>query len=130
MKLHHIGYVMSPDKLSLYKKKYDFLIDDVQKNYIFFNFSKKFNIWSEYLIPFSKQSTVHNYLLKNKNKNDVHHYGFLVTNIIKKKYQLLNNGFILVGNYKINVPCFGGIVNTKFFYNGKNLIEILSNEKS
>ena len=129
MKLHHVGYVISADKLSLFKKKYDFIVDDVQKNYIFFNFSKKLNIWNEYLIPFSKQSTVYNYLLKNKNKNNIHHYGFLVRNIIKKKNKLLNNGLILVGSYKINVPCFGGTINTKFFYNGKNLIEILSNEK-
>ena len=129
MKLHHIGYVISADKLDLYKKKYSFVLDDVQKNYIFFNFSKKLKIWNEYIIPFSKQSTVYNYLLKNKNKTNIHHYGFLVTDITKKKSQLLNNGLILIGNYKINVPCFGGIINTKFFYNGKNLIEILSNGK-
>ena len=85
MKLHHIGYVISADKLDLYKKKYSFVLDDVQKNYIFFNFSKKLKIWNEYIIPFSKQSTVYNYLLKNKNKTNIHHYGFLVTDITKKK---------------------------------------------
>ena len=68
-------------------------------------------------------------MLKNKNKNNIHHFGFFVSDIIKKKRQLINNGCILIGNYKINVPSFGGVVNTKFFYNGKNLIEILSNEK-
>ena len=129
MKLHHVGYVISPNKLSLYKKKYNFVLDDVQKNFIFFKFSRKFNIWFEYLIPFTKKSTVNNYLLKNKNENNIHHFGFLVKNINKNKILLMNNGYILIGSYKINVPNFGGIINTKFFYNGKNLIEILSNEK-
>ena len=41
---------------------------------------------------------------------------------------MFNNGFILVGKYKINVPCFNGVIKTCFFYNKKNLIEILSNE--
>ena len=131
MKLHHIGYVISDSYLEHYKKKFFFIIDPIQKNYIFFNYSKKFNIWFEFLIPYSKKSTVYNFLLKNKNKNKnkIHHYGFLVKNIIKKKSELLNNGLILIGNYNINVPPFGGPIKTKFFYDGKNLIEILSNEK-
>ena len=116
MKLHHVGYVISTDKLNLYKRKFNYVVDKVQKNYIFFDFAKEINIWNEYIIPFSKESTVYNYLLKNKNKNNIHHFGFFVSDIIKKKRQLINNGCILIGNYKINVPSFGGVVNTKFFF--------------
>lgn len=119
--------MISHDKLDIYKKKHVYIIDNVQKNYIFFRFSTKLKIWIEYLIPFSNKSSVYNYSLKKK--NNVHHYGFLTKNLNKKKKEMTNNGFILLGKYRINVPCFGGFVETSFFHNGNNLIEILSNEK-
>lgn len=129
MKLHHFGYVFSSKKIKSFKRKYNYIIDTKQNNYIFFNFSKKYKIWFEFLIPINNKSTVYNYLLKNKNKNNIHHYGFIVKNIIATEKQMKNNGFILIGKYKLNVPCFGGLINTAFFFNGKNLIEILSNGK-
>ena len=125
LKLNHIGYVISPIKLNIYKKKYVFIKDDVQKNYIFFKFSKKLKVWLEYIIPFANESTVYNY--SSKNKNNPHHYGFLTHDMSAKK-KLINNGFILIGNYRINVPCFGGIIKTSFFCNKNYLVEILSNE--
>ena len=40
MKLHHVGYVISPSKLLNFQKKYTYIVDQKQKNYIFFEFSK------------------------------------------------------------------------------------------
>jgi len=129
LKLHHIGYIFSSNKIKIFKKKYNYIIDRKQNNYIFFNFSKKYKIWFEFLIPINNKSTVYNHLLKNKNKNKIHHYGFMVKNMIVSEKHMSNNGFIVIGKYKLNVPCFGGLINTTFFFNGKNLVEILSNGK-
>ena len=115
MKLHHVGYVISPSKLLNFQKKYTYIVDQKQKNYIFFEFSKKLNIWFEYLIPYSNESTVYYYYLKNRSRKKIHHFAFLLKNIKKTEKEMFNNGFILVGKYKINVPCFNGVIKTCFF---------------
>jgi len=129
MKIHHIGYVKQKSFLFKFKKQFKkHLYDKKQKNFIFFKYSKKFNLWLEYIIPESVSSTVYKFSIK-KNNNKIHHFGFKTDDISKEKKKLIKNNYILINSFKINVPCFGGLIKTYFFYDGKNIIELLSNVK-
>ena len=47
-----------------YKKK---IVDKVQQNYIYFDYSNKLNLWIEYILPMNKSSTVYKFSLKKSN---------------------------------------------------------------
>ena len=129
IKSHHFGFVFPIFRLDDFKKKYkNSIIDDIQKNYLFFNYSKKLNLWIEYIIPYSTTSTVYNFSL-SKNAKKIHHYGFQVNNLELEKKKMLKSNYVLINSFKINVPCFGGKIKTNFFSDGKNLIEHLANVK-
>ena len=115
MYLHHIGYVFPYHKNKVLEKKFNKkLIDLKQNNYIYFSFSKKFNLWLEYIVPINNRSTVYKYSLK-MNKG-VHHYAFYTDQINIEKNKLIKNNYILINNYKIEVPVFGGMMKTIFFF--------------
>ena len=131
MKIHHIGIVTKEKNLSnLYfrpKKKFVYL-DKIQNNKIILEYNKLNNLWMEFIIPLNKKSTVFNYY--KKNGTSIHHFAYFTKNLekIKKEYKK-KKGYIFINQFKTNIPCFGGDLNTIFFYNNNVFIEFLSNDK-
>jgi hypothetical protein len=125
MLLHHLGYVFDKNKKNELDSKIKNKISDyIQNNYIYFEFSKKFNLWLEYIVPMNEKSTV--FKFSKKSSEIIHHYGFYTKSINKDKKKLINNNYILLNKFKIKVPVFGGKIQTLFFYKNENLIELLS----
>ena len=54
---------------------------------------------------------------------------FLKILISKKNSNEKKRVFFYVGSFQPNIPCFGGNLNTMFFYNNNFFIELLNNEK-
>jgi|TARA_Y100000310_G_scaffold345474_1_gene465387 hypothetical protein len=131
MDLHHIGIVSKKEEIDkfLFNKKFEYkIIDRKQNNILYFYFDSNKKIWFEYICPANSSSTVSNFL--NKKGPGLHHLGYAVkdikktTEIYKKK-----NNFLYISSYEINIPCFGGLIKTSFFYNNNIILEFLSNEK-
>ena len=86
------------------------------------------NLWIEFVIPISEKSTVYKYL-KN-NGPGVHHFGYETKNLEnQKKILSKKKGFFYINSFKTNVPCFGGMLKTMFFFNNNFFIELLKNVK-
>ena len=87
------------------------------------------NLWFEFILPLNNKSTVKNFL--KKNGPSVHHFAYYVNNLADIKSQLKNKrGYIFVNSFKIDLPCFGGIMETVFYYNNNIFIEFLSKVKN
>jgi hypothetical protein len=131
VKLHHIGIVTDKKNIKnfFFKKKIDqIVVDNFQKNKLLFQYNSENKFWFEYVVPLSANSTVYNFL--KKKGGGVHHFGYLVENIKKIKSQYMKNkNYIYLNSYKINIPCFGGDIETCFFYNNNFIIEFLANVK-
>lgn len=131
MKLHHIGIVCNESDMNKFffrpKKKFIYH-DKLQQNKIIIEENIFNNLWMEFVIPKNKKSTVSNYLIKNG--PGVHHFGYYTKNLYKQKKILMKKkSFIFVGHFNPNIQCFGGKLNTMFFYNNNFFIELLNNEK-
>ncbi|MDC1162745.1 VOC family protein [Candidatus Pelagibacter sp.] len=130
MKLHHIGFVCHESDIDKFcfspKKKFTYK-DKVQKNKIIIGLSNLDNLWYEFIIPQSKDSTVYNFL--KKNGASIHHLAYYVKNFNQtlKKYKSKKN-FSYIRSFKPIIPCFGGKLRTAFFYNNNIFIEFLTNE--
>ena len=131
MKLHHIGFVCAEKDINKFffspKKKFIYF-DKVQKNKIIIGLSNHDNLWYEFIIPLNDKSTVYRYL--KKNGNSIHHLAYKVDNFNKtlKDYKIKRN-YTFINKFKINIPCFGGKIETAFFYNNNIFIKFLKNEK-
>tara|TARA_B100000401_G_C52625845_1_gene633632 strand:- start:264 stop:629 length:366 start_codon:yes stop_codon:yes gene_type:complete len=106
------------------KKK---IVDKVQQNYIYFDYSNKLNLWIEYILPMNKSSTVYKFSLKKS--NNIHHFGFYTSSISKFTKVLQKNNYLLINKFNIFVPAFGGKVKTAFFYKSKELVELISKDE-
>ena len=131
MKLHHVGIVIENKEILEFASEKTIrnkIIDNNQNNYIYFDYDNSKKIWFEYICPFNKNSTVFNFL--KKKGGGLHHLGYFVDNIkrITKNYKKRKN-YIFLSSYSINIPFFGGNVETSFFYNNTTIIEFISNEK-
>lgn len=131
MKLHHIGIVV--DKINIknfyFKKKLTSkVIDHFQKNELLFEYNSKNHFWYEYVVPLNRKSTVYNFL--KKKGGGIHHFAYLVDDIKKVKKKYMNDkNYIYLNSYKMKIPCFGGNIQSCFFYNNNFIIEFLSNVK-
>ena len=131
MKVHHIGIVCEEENIKNYffipKKKYTY-IDKFQNNKLIIGFNKPNNIWFEFIVPLNKNSTVKNFL--KKKGPSIHHLAYFVKDIDKIKRNLLRKrGYIVVNSFKINIPCFGGLMDTVFFFNNNIFLEFISKAK-
>ena len=131
MKIHHIGVVCEENDLKNYfflpKKKFTYF-DKKQNNKLVIGQNKNNNLWMEFIIPLNSQSTVANFL-KTRGPS-IHHLAYYVNdiNIVKKKFKKKND-YLYVNSYKIKINCFGGLVETVFFFNNNIFIEFLSKVK-
>ena len=131
MRIHHIGIATSEKNIKNYFfkpiKKFTY-IDKNQNNKLIIGYNKANNLWMEFIIPLNKRSTVQNFL--NKHGSSIHHFAYYVKDLkaVKKKY-LNKLGYIYINSFKINIPCFGGEMETVFFYNKNIFIEFLSKYK-
>ena len=131
MKVHHIGIVCEEENIKNYffipKKKYTY-IDKFQNNKLIIGFNKPNNIWFEFIVPLNKNSTVKNFL--KKKGPSIHHLAYFVKDIDKIKRNLLRKrGYIFVNSFKINISCFGGLMDTVFFFNNNIFLEFRSKAK-
>ena len=131
MKVHHIGIVCEEENIKNYffipKKKYTY-IDKFQNNKLIIGFNKPNNIWFEFIVPLNKNSTVKNFL--KKKGPSIHHLAYFVKDIDKIKRKLLRKrGYIFVNSFKMNIPCFGGLMDTVFFFNNNIFLEFISKAK-
>lgn len=131
MKFHHIGIVLEKKEITKFANKKTLsnkITDNIQNNYIYFEYDHSKKIWFEYICPINKNSTVFNFL--DKKGGGLHHLGYSVNNIsaTTKNYKNKKN-YIFLSSYTIRVPFFGGLVKTSFFYNNTTIIEFISNEK-
>lgn len=131
MKLHHIGIVCNETDINKFffkPKKKNIYYDKVQQNKLIIEYNIFNNLWMEFVIPKNNKSTVYKYL--KKNGPGVHHFGYFSKNLNKQKRILMKKkSFFYVGSFQPNIPCFGGNLNTMFFYNNNFFIELLNNEK-
>jgi len=131
VKLHHIGIVCDESDINkfFFRPKKKFIYDDnVQKNKLIIEFNPFNNLWVEFVIPKSEKSTVFKYL--KKNGPGVHHFGYKTKNLENQKKILdKKTGFLFINSFKINIPCFGGMLKTIFFYNNNFIIEFIKNVK-
>ena len=131
MKVHHIGIVCEEENIKNYffipKKKYTY-IDKFQNNKLIIGFNKPNNIWFEFIVPLNKNSTVKNFL--KKKGPSIHHLAYFVKDIDKIKRNLLRKrGYIFVNSFNMNIPCFGGLMDTVFFFNNNIFLEFISKAK-
>ena len=129
MKLHHIGIVCSETDIDRFifkpKKKYVYF-DNHQNNKLIIEYNQFNNLWMVFIIPRNENSTVYKFL--NKKGPGVHHIAYKTKNILQKKRALnKKKGFIYINSFKTNIPCFGGLIKTMFFYNNNLIIEFLEN---
>ena len=131
MKLHHIGIVCNESDINkfFFKPKKKFIYNDkFQKNKLIIEYNNQNNLWMEFVIPKNEKSTVYKYLAKNG--PGIHHFGYKVDNLLAEKKKLIKKkNFLYINSFKINVPCFGGLIKTMFFFNNNFFIELLSNAK-
>lgn len=131
MKLHHIGIVCNESDINkfFFKPKKKFIYNDkLQKNKLIIEYNNQNNLWMEFVIPKNEKSTVYKYLAKNG--PGIHHFGYKVDNLLAEKKKLIKKkNFLYINSFKINVPCFGGLIKTMFFFNNNFFIELLSNAK-
>jgi len=131
VKVHHIGIVCEEENIKNYffipKKKYTY-IDKFQNNKLIIGFNKPNNIWFEFIVPLNKNSTVKNFL--KKKGPSIHHLAYFVKDIDKIKRNLLRKrGYIFVNSFNMNIPCFGGLMDTVFFFNNNIFLEFISKAK-
>ena len=131
MKIHHIGIVCDKNSISDYfffPKKTSVYIDKNQNNKLIIGKNKLNNLWIELVIPLNNKSTVSNFL--KKKGPSMHHLAYYVDDLSLMKKKLINKkGFIFVNSYKMNLPCFGGVMETMFYYNNNVFIEFLTKVK-
>ena len=131
MKIHHIGIVCEENDVKNYfflpKKKFTYL-DKKQNNKLIIGQNKNNNLWIELVIPLNSKSTVKNFL-KSKGPS-IHHFAYYVKDLEKIKKNLQKErGYLYVNSYKIKLNCFGGLMETVFYYNNNIFIEFLSKVK-
>ena len=129
MKLHHIGIVCDESDINKFifrPKKKNIYFDNVQNNKLVTEYNPYNKLWMEFVIPKNEKSTVYKYLIKNG--PGVHHFAYHTENIVNEKKKLLkNSGCIFIKSFKIEIFCFGGMINTMFFFNNNFFIELLQN---
>ena len=132
MKLHHIGIVCQEKEINefYFKPKKKFIYKDrKQNNKIILEYNNLNKLWMEFIIPMNKKSTVINFI--NKYGSSIHHFAYFTNNLPKIKKQLhKKKGFTYVNSFKINIPCFGGKLDTVFYYNNNIFIEFLTNARN
>ena len=118
MKIHHIGIVCNKENINnffLSLKKFIYT-DRNQNNKLIIGQNKFNNLWIECVIPLNKNSTVENFL--QKRGPSIHHFAYYVNNINDIKKKLDNKrGYLFVNSFRINLPCFGGVMDTVFYFN-------------
>lgn len=131
MKIHHIGIVCAEKNIKnlIFSKSKKFIYKDkIQNNKLIINYNKFNKLWFEFVVPVNKKSTVYNFY--KKNGTSLHHFAYYVENLGKtKKIYLKKKGYIYVGSFKINIPCFGGLMETTFFFHNNIFIEFISKYK-
>jgi hypothetical protein len=131
VKLHHIGIVCNESDINkfFFKPKKKFIYNDkIQNNKLIIEHNTHNNLWMEFVIPKNKNSTVYKYLIKNG--PGIHHFGYKVNNILDQKKKLTKKkGILYINSFETNIPCFGGLIKTMFFFNNNFFIELLSNVK-
>ena len=131
MQIHHIGIVCEKQNINQYffcpKKKFTYT-DKFKNNKLIIGKNKSNNLWIELVIPLNKNSTVRNFL--KKRGPSLHHLAYYVKDleIIKKKFSK-KKGFIYINSFEMNLPCFGGIMETVFFFNDNIFIEFIKKKK-
>ena len=119
-KIHHLGIASEDLNLALYalgtdKSKIKEVIDDpIQHNILYFIHLENNDPWIEIIIPKNDNSTIQNFV--KKNKMGLHHIGFLCDNI-KDVEQKFNSSVeaVKLGKYHATVNSFGGKISTIFF---------------
>lgn len=119
MKIHHIGIAVDDvdSVLETYKLTREdiseIIYDSEQKNNLYFIFLKENNLWLELIEPVEKNSTIRNFV--NKNKTALHHIGISSNDLDKEEsyYSKLPKTYP-IGKYKLYVKSFGGHINTLF----------------
>tara|TARA_Y100000768_G_C23412678_1_gene422495 strand:- start:59 stop:460 length:402 start_codon:yes stop_codon:yes gene_type:complete len=131
MKIHHIGIVCNKENINnfFFKPKKKFIYTDKnQNNKLIIGQNKFNNLWIEYVIPLNKHSTVENFL--QKRGPSIHHFAYYVNNINDIRKKLDNKkGYLFVNSFRINLPCFGGVMDTVFYFNNNIFIEFLTKVK-
>jgi|TARA_B100000953_G_C17904704_1_gene385604 hypothetical protein len=119
-KVHHIGIASEDLNLALYalgtdKSKIKEVIDDtIQHNILHFIHQENSDLWIEIIIPKNDNSTIQNFV--KKNKMGLHHIGFLCDNIndVEQKFNSSVEA-VKLGKYHTTVDSFGGKISTIFF---------------
>ena len=119
-KVHHIGIASEDLNLALYalgtdKSKIKEVIDDtIQHNILHFIHLENSDHWNEIIIPKNDNSTIQNFV--KKNKLGLHHIGFLCDNIndVEQKFNSSVEA-VKLGKYHTTVDSFGGKISTIFF---------------
>ena len=108
------------------KKKFTYI--DKQNNKLIIGKNKLNDLWIELIVPLNKNSTTYNYL--KKNGPSIHHFAYYVKNIdeIKKNFKR-KEGYLFIKSFKINIKCFGGLMDAVFYYNNNIFIEFISKGK-
>lgn len=131
MKIHHVGIVCkekSINNLIFGKGKKFTYTDKKQNNKLIISYNNLNKLWFEFVVPINKKSTVHNFY--KKNGTALHHFAYYVDNINNtKKIYSKKKDYIYVGSFKINIPCFGGLMETVFFFHNNIFIEFISKFK-
>ena len=128
MKIHHLGIVAKKKDIKKFQFKFKKIFsykDKFQNNRLFIGYCNQRKIWIEFVVPLNRKSTVYNFL--RRKGISIHHFAFYTKNLERIKNRLLKKkGYIFVGSFKVNITCFGGKLNTMFFYKNGYFIEFLS----
>ena len=119
-KVHHIGIASEDLNIALYalgtdKSKIKEVIDDtIQHNILHLIHQENSDLWIEIIIPKNDNSTIQNFV--KKNKMGLHHIGFLCDNIndVEQKFNSSVES-VKLGKYHTTVDSFGGKISTIFF---------------
>lgn len=135
MKIQHLGIVVTNlDEaliaLGLSRNNIsETVIDNEQKNNLYFIHLPENNLWLEFVEPFESSSSVFNFA--RKNEIGLHHLAFENQNLenARERYSGQKGAFVL-GSYSINVKSFGGNIRTLFIAVKGLILEFVSREKT
>lgn len=133
-KIHHIGIACRTieDITDIFdltaEDASEIYYDYEQNNTLYFFYNTENSLWIEVVVPFNADSTVWNYL--KRQRMGVHHLGFSSKDFVNDRAKLLPiKGVFELGGYSLLIHSFGGRIKTLFFSVKGFLIEYVLNVK-